>query len=351
MSLPIFKPMKMTDIPVTDAEKYIADDSWVMEQKHDGARALITAIYAEEHRDEKGSLDPRWTFFWQASGGGPLKFAAAAQHMRAIEESLSELFMRENVDKVILDGELMVEEAELRVFDVPYLEYNDSMEPDVTASSTFMVRRNALEELFQYSELTNVKVSYQAETEDEKQGLWALINASGVEGGMVKHLEAPYEPGVRTKHQLKLKLVKSADVIVTSVERKFDHKGMVTHGSAGLAVKITEWQDPKPWLAAPTGRRASSADINAWRDGTKREQAKALAYEYAPREELSVGAASLIGKDLTIDVGDVVEVNYLMWGGAALVQPRIVRKRLPEEKLPQDCTLEQIPAYSRRAVA
>ncbi|QNJ55900.1 DNA ligase [Microbacterium phage Rasputia] len=338
MSLPTLKPMKMTDISLSTVEQYLTDDYWVMEQKHDGARALISWDCSAD------------VFTWQASGGGPLKFAAAAQHMAAIEASLREQFNREDVDRVILDGELIVEEGELRVFDVAYLEYNSRNEPDIEPHYTFESRRSALEELFTYSEAENVRVAYQAVTEDEKRGLWELINAEGVEGAMVKHTDGQYEPGVRTKTQLKLKLVKSADVIVTKVDRKFDHKGMVTHGSADLAVKITEWQDPRPWLASPTGRRASSADINAWRDGTKREQAKALAYEYSPREELSVGAASLIGKDLTIDVGDVVEVNYLYWGGEALVQPRIVRKRLPEEKQPADCVLEQIPAYSRKAL-
>ncbi|AWN07681.1 DNA ligase [Microbacterium phage Hendrix] len=338
--LPTLKPMKMTDIPVTDAEKYLVDDDWVLEQKHDGARALITAVYEEA----PGSEDPRWTFTWQASGGGPLKFAAAAQHMRDIEKSLSEVFLREDVDRVILDGELIVEDGELRLFDVAYLEYNSRNEPDIEPHYFFSQRRAALEELFAHHDYANVKVSHQALTEDEKRRLWAGINYEGVEGGMVKHLDGIYEPGVRTKTQLKLKLVKTADVIVTSVERKFDHKGMVTHGSAGLALRIRPEQDPKPWLSAVTGKRTDAAGH------AKMSPARQLAHAFVPREQISVGAASLIGKDLTIDVGDVVEVAYLYWGGEALVQPRILRKRLVEEKPSEDCWLDQIPAYSRRSV-
>lgn len=337
------KPMKMTDIPVTDFDLYVNDDDWVLEQKHDGARALVHV-----------TVRPAGGYFadWYASGGGPLKFAAAALHFVAIENRLHQLLEDNRIAEAWLDGELMPEEGTLRLFDVPQLVWQDRTRLGVIPSDGYANRRAALYGLQFAPEVgERVQLTYTAMTPEEKLGLWDLINANGVEGGMLKHVLAPYEPGVRTKMQRKLKLVKSADVIVTAVERKFDHKGMVTHGSADLAVTIDEWQDPKPWLAEITGRRASSAEINVWRDGTKAQQAKAMSYEYSPRPTLKVGAASLIGKDLTIDVGDVVEINYLYWGGEAVVQPRIVRKRLAEEKTPEECTLDQIPAYSKLAVA
>lgn len=340
----LIKPMKMTDIPVTDVDLYFDDDDWVMEQKHDGARALVHVVVSD---DGQSSTE------WFASGGGPLKFAAAALHFETLKSELVYLLAENGVQEAWLDGELMPEEGTLRLFDVPMLTWKDMNRIGMHPQDGYANRRATLYGLSMVGSDTSphVHFTYTAMTPDEKRGLWAKINAEGVEGGMLKHVLAPYEPGVRTKMQRKLKLVKSADVIVTSVERRFDHKGMVTHGSADLAVTITEWQDPKPYLAELTGRRASAADINAWRNGTKAQQAKELAYTYAPRPQLKVGAASLIGKDLTIDVGDVVEINYLYWGGEAVVQPRIVRKRLPEEKTPAECTLDQIPAYSKLAVA
>ena len=36
------KPMKMTDIAVTEAPNYLVDNDWALEQKMDGARALVS---------------------------------------------------------------------------------------------------------------------------------------------------------------------------------------------------------------------------------------------------------------------------------------------------------------------
>lgn len=338
------KPMKMTDVSVTTADQYIADDAWVMEQKHDGARALVSWHW-EDPEDMAG------IFSWQASGGGPLKFAAAVQHIAAIEEELRILFNTNNVEAIILDGELMIEEGKLRIFDMPYAVFMDDVLA-IEPSDPFYMRRDQLDELFTFEHPSaRAYPVTQAVDTDAKRLLWERINAAGVEGAMVKRQDAPYEGGVRTKSQLKLKLVKTADVIVTSVERRFDHKGMVTHGSANLAINIRPEQDPAPWRSVVTGKRLTEAAREVLVNGTKAQYARALAHEFDPRKRLPIGAASLIGKDLTIDVGDVVEVNYLYWTGDALVQPRIVRKRTPEEKPADDCWLDQLPVYSRVAVS
>lgn len=336
MTVPAMKPMKMTDIPITDVEKYLSDPAWVLEQKMDGARALV-------------SWAPEEGFTWQASGGGPLKFAAAVQHLPEIEKELLELFEANSVEAAILDGELMTEEGELRIFDVPFLVRPDV--PNAIPMHPYNYRRVLRDSLFGEFYGLRVHPVVTAIGENAKREFWQRINAAGVEGGMLKHVDGIYEPGVRTKSQLKLKLVKTADVIVTSVERKFDHKGMVTHGSADLALHIRPEQDPKPYLNPVTGRRISVDDwVKLTQSEKKSDIAKATGYRMEPRTRLKVGAASLIGKDLTIDVGDVVEVAYLYWGGDALVQPRILRKRLPEEKLSSDCDMDQVPTYSRAEV-
>lgn len=341
MTLPELKPMKMTDVPVISAALYLDDDDWIMEQKHDGARAMVSWDETEG------------AFHWQASGGGPLKFAAAAQHLKNVERDLLALIDASDVRAMVLDGELMTEEGIYRVFDVPYLvqdslESDEPLERDWTRELVSRLLTRSM--LFDGLALEHVVQVYTAFTSEQKRELWEGINAQGVEGGMVKHLKASYEPGVRTKMQRKLKLVKTVDVIVTSVERRFDHKGMVTHGSAGLAVRMQPAQDPRPFQSKVTGKRKTHDEIEEMRQSTKAQRARALAFAFLPRTELPVGAASLIGKDLSIDIGDVVEVNYLYWGGDALVQPRIVRKRLADEKLADDCRIDQIPAYSRAEV-
>ncbi|QGZ16658.1 DNA ligase [Microbacterium phage Dewdrop] len=335
-------PMKMTDIPVTDFDLYVNDDDWVLEQKHDGARALVHVLR---------SGDGGFLFEWFASGGGPLKFAAAALHFEALQTALGRIMADNDIVEAWFDGELMPEEGTLRLFDVPMLLWFENRRLNVYPEDSYANRKFVLTGLeIAQTAAERIEVTYSATTSEEKLELWEKINAAGVEGGILKHVMASYEPGVRSKQYRKLKLVKTADVIVSSVERKFDHKGMVTHGSAGLEVMIRPEQDPRPWISPVAGKRLSDEAIKTLEVGTKAQQARALAHVFSPRDRLPVGAASLIGKDLTIDVGDVVEVNYLYWGGDALVQPRIVRKRLPEEKPADDCWIDQIPAYSRRAV-
>lgn len=145
---------------------------------------------------------------------------------------------------------------------------------------------------------------------------------------------------------MKHKLVKSADVIIRNPTRRFKDNGVVSHGNADLAVTIREEQDPKPWQHPVTGRRLSLPEHDDLRYGSKAQQARAAGYAWKPRTELPVGAASLIGKDLTIEDGDVVEVLYLYaTEDQQVIQPRIVRKRT--DKTPAECDLEQFPPYTR----
>lgn len=337
MPFPLVKPMKMTDIPVTDFEQYVNDDDWVLEQKHDGARALI--YYRSG------------TFLWLASGGGPLKFAAAKLHFAELEKSLQDLANHWEIREAIFDGELMPEDGSLRLFDLPYLHVSSLTMPSVAPENSYTYRRAALVSLMSgLEESERLQLTYSAQTPEEKQALWDRINEAGVEGGMLKHLYAPYESGTRTKMQRKLKLVKSADVVVMAAERKFDTKGMVTHGSADLAVVIDPKTDPRPYRSEVTGKRLSEEEFQALANGTKAQKARALAHTFDPRTMYPIGAASLIGKDHSIGVGSVVEINYLYWTGEGVIQPRIMRKRREEEKLAKDCTIDQLPAYSKAQV-
>jgi hypothetical protein len=136
---------------------------------------------------------------------------------------------------------------------------------------------------------------------------------------------------------------------VMAADLTFDHKGMVTHGSAELGVPIPPEDDPQPWrLFATPSKRLSHLAMEELAHGSTAQAKKALQYVWDPRTMLPIGNASLIGKELTIDVGSVVEVDYLSFSGTALVQPRIVRQRF--DKTADDCEFSQFPVYTRDVV-
>lgn len=325
MTIPTIKPMKLTDMPFESAEQYLSDPDWFLEQKMDGAYALIT-----------WDRDLRRITSWQASGGGPLKFAAAVQWFASLEYALAMILVKADAPSAVFAGELIVETGELHLFDMIWLD------GEVEPSDRYDTRRYWLGRTFEGRDLEGlVKLVGAAGSALAKTELWFAINAGNVEGAVAKRKDGAYEPGLRTKNQIKLKLVKSADVVVTGITNWTS-----TTGSASLGVPITPDQDPQPWKNARGKRDAGGWDLLV-------ECAippKGNGWTYEPRHMLPIGNSSLIGKDRSIEVGSVVEINYLYWTGEAVVQPRIMRKRRAEEKAAIDCTLEQFPTYSRVAV-
>ena len=71
-----------------------------------------------------------------------------------------------------------------------------------------------------------------------------------------------------------------------------------------------------------------------------------LGFIHPNGDRVTISRASMIGKDPTIQVGDVVEVDYLAWTGASLLQPRIIRKRY--DKRAGDCSMDQFAPYTRK---
>lgn len=306
------KAMKLTEVDSTDAEKYITDPDWVIEQKFDGARAILVL--------QDGRIE------WLSGSGKPLKFAAARQHCEAIEQEVlarfGKLSQRNPQARLALDGELMIDSGLFRVFDLPVLE-----------DEPYEFRRKHLRRYFEdfpaegESHLVPVR---QESTESGKRALWQSICEQGVEGAVAKRQDGLYEQGKRVKHQVKLKLVKTADVIVTGITN-----WTKTTGSAELSVTIDPADDPEPWVDA-NGKR------------TAKEPNGRKFWINEPRSIIPIANASLIGKDKTIEYGCVVEVRYLYWTGSSIVQPRIVGRRT--DKTPDECRLDQFPEYSRQEV-
>lgn len=293
-------PMRFQEVGISDAQPYLDDDRWVAEQKFDGTRALAVIT--------PGSVE------YRSGRGGPLAHSAATQHLEGnggISDTLLRLLEDEfgewlDDSEIVLDGEIMIDSGEYRVFDVPYLRFQGQVL--LTPVDPFEVRRAVLDDAELRAELagTPVSVVRQARGHDAKESLLVDVATVGGEGVMLKYLDGMYKPGARVNTVLKVKFVKTADVIVTHVFRPDPR-----HGSISFAVR----------------------EFDA--DGSSRL--------------VDLGACSAIGKP-AVKPGDVIEVAYLYRSpsGGGLVQPRMVRVR--DDKEQEDCTFQQFPAYSRAAV-
>jgi len=288
---------KYTETDVKNADRYITDPQWVMEQKMDGTRGLVVIT--------PGNV------WWPGSGGrNSLSHTAAIQHFPVLNPILQRL-VHENEGELVLDGEIMIRTGEFHVFDLPYMRAGGI--ELIRPTDPLWRRREVMESLeatLQRDHLLNggerpVRVVRQARTTREKAAMWARVVEAGVEGAMVKHVDSTYQPGVRVKDVLKLKLVKTADVVVWKTTR--------TRNDAG--------------------REVGSFYFGVYEGG----------------EFVKLGSCSAIGKPETAE-GDVIEVAYLYRepGEGALVQPRMVQVRT--DKDPMECGFAQFPRYSRDAV-
>lgn len=303
--LPPFKAMTFAE--VSDAETIelmLRDESYVVEQKMDGVRVLA-------------HLGPGWDGpVFSQRDGKPVKFAAAAQHLRRVHAHLPELPFR-----AVVDGELIIATGEYRVFDFflphdPHLNYG--------ARRTQLARRIPENEVVS---LVPIAIGQEA-----KRDLLRRVTEGGGEGVMFKNLMSGYQPGVRVPPFVacKYKLVKDADVFVTSMFRGRNEAGREV-GSCGFAVRVD-----REYVASHSGKYIATGDALTGE----------IDWNYPVW--LPMGACSLIGKP-QVKVGDVITVSYLYRAeNGALIQPRLVRVRT--DKRPEDCTLEQFPAYTREVL-
>lgn len=299
------KTMKLTDVGHNEQTvlKYIADPDWVMQQKFDGTRIMMT------WNAETGVM------LWSNDGLKPVTHAAAKLKLPDLEavlvpvlEKLTELTSGRSDDEISLDGELLIRTGEFLVWDMlyagedrPWFERHE----DLRVFMTFL-NNTKTQDL--------IKMTPTAETRADKEIMWESIKQMNVEGAVSKNRYSHYVPGIRTKEWVKHKLVKTADLVVGDVRRVFKPNSKVV--------------------------KEGSAQLQVFNNGIFQ----------------TLVSASLIGKDLTIAAGDVVEVAYLYREpGGGLVQPRIVRKRWDAasqsgDKSPTDCDFTQFPEYSRDVV-
>ena len=282
----VYEPMKFKETSLSDVGQYAMDDSYVFEQKLDGTRGLAVVT-------ERG-------VWWPGRGGrGALAHTAATQHLPKINPILREM-LGDREGEIIFDGEILTDTGEFRIFDLPSMIVEGYVM--VRPTDSLAVRRSALDVgPAQFESGGPVRLVRQARTEQDKLGLYLDVFNGGGEGVMIKHLGGRYLPGKRSSDMFKAKFVKTADVVVTHVDRPD-----ARHGSARLGV------------FAPSGQL------------------------------VEVGGCSLIGKP-AVEIGDVVEVKYLyMTDAAQLYQARMVRTR--PDKHESECTFGQFRVYSKAVV-
>ena len=281
-------PMQFTEVELWQVEDLIRDPAWVFEQKFDGTRGLCV-------------ISPTGVWWPGRDGFGSLRHTAATQHFASLNPILEKL-LDESVlyGEIVLDGEIMIATGEYHVWDLVYMLENGATLVD-PANSNLNVRRRILESLFERLPQNGpIKLVKQARGPVEKRNLWEAVRQGGGEGIMAKRLDGNYDVGQRVDHTLKLKFVKTADVVVLEVNRP----------------------DPKH----------GNFIIGAFND-------KGVM--------TCIGACSAIGKDPETKVYDVIEIAYLYWTGDCVYQPRMLKIR--KDKSPKECLLSQFPEYNRSA--
>lgn len=301
------KAMTFGSSKVDDIESLIEDENLVLEQKYDGTRALCVV-----RRDVNG-LDIQFL----ARNGHPLKHTAATQHIEGIKRSLHDHFPK--FGETVLDGEIMIDSGAFILFDLPYMEVEGQV--IVKPEMPYRERRQylgAMGAMF----YEPVSVGHMALNPEEKRTLFQAVMDSNGEGVMAKSLVSPYNEGKRVKHSLKVKFVKTADVVVLSVRRERNEEGREI-GSIAFGV-YGECRDC-------TGQPMVGGPCSAC-------EGKGVVLK-------PLGKCSPIGKP-HCEPGDVIEVRYLYrQAGGALVQPTMLMVR--EDREPESCGFDQFKDYSK----
>lgn len=183
------KPMRMESVEPKDAQVLFESGDWVVEQKVDGTRCIITVA------------DDSVTF--TASNGEALKHSASLIHVDSLRRALP-------AGDYTLDGELLWT-GDFWVFDIVSLGGSD------LSAMTASKRRGWLEKTFKTHDFgPQIRLLPQARGLEAKLKLFKQVHDSGGEGIILKHTGKPYEFGKRVTHQLKLKFTKTVDCIVTA---------------------------------------------------------------------------------------------------------------------------------------
>jgi len=272
-SLPV-RPMLAAVVPNDTVASAMLDPEWVAQFKYDGDRVVIEVTDGEIR-------------VLNRQGEAKVKNVGHAQLFP---------FSALHTGRWVFDGEVVG--RTLVLFDLAMA--TDGITTWVDESTPFAVRYWRLRDLTRILELPEVADASKdapvvfaptAGTPADKADFLATAVAEQREGIILRHIRGAYESGRRSSTVIKHKLIKDADVIVTSLHGSKDSATLSVYDAGGVLVEV--------------------------------------------------GAASTIGKG-TVNVNDVWVVTFLYVTDPAhprLVQPRLVSKR--DDKLGADCTIDQ----------
>ncbi len=258
-------------------ETYLTSPSWGAQEKADGHRVLI----------EVNNIDGERIVRVLNRSGEP--------RGHVVPKFITDTFQKVPFTAVF-DGELVgtAPNQRLQLFDFPYAAHGDSI--FCTVTTRYEERYSILSNfMYGWNPNSSIEVLPLAESEDAKRALLEWVDREGREGLVFKNLYDRYRPGARSLGVIKYKFRVDGDVIVLD-------KGV--QGKDNLVLG---------------------------------------AYEPGGTEPIEIGhCTALAGDGDSIQVGEVITVNYVHFSkGKRLVQPTLPRRRVMQDKAPQECTTDQ----------
>lgn len=270
------RPMLATEVTTSRLQALVEDDNARLELKIDGHRVIIHV--------ESGKAKAFGRNGQPSQHEGLLRTRRFAEALAPVNVPL------------VLDCELVGDT--FHVFDLPVAGYP----LDITLSSSFETRREALERLFSFwaPNPALFRLVHSASTTEEKARLAADCVEAQVEGVMAKFRQAPYKQGpTRSPSVLKIKFTKDIELEVTGL--RFE------------------------------GR--DNCILSCYRDG----------------ERVTVGRAKTSARH-SPKIGEVWTVRYLHLGvNGKLVNPRLIRKRTDKDA--SECDYHELVRANKEVIA
>jgi bifunctional non-homologous end joining protein LigD len=206
------KPVVQLATETNDPERYIKDPAWCVEQKFDGHRVLaVVSNNGVSHVQ-----------FYNRQGrpkSVPDQIVSGFRHVA--------LMLRKTNWTVHFDGEVIGNK--FYAFDIPVLIDPSKGEGNALEGMPFDKRRDLLERLHDLfgGEIcrTTIILVPQATSEYDKRTIFEACQQGNREGVMFKRLDARYTAD-RSRDWLKYKFVKTADCVVTELNRNGKYEAM-----------------------------------------------------------------------------------------------------------------------------
>ncbi len=224
--------------------------------------------------------------------------------------------------------------VEVNIFDI--IQY----EGESMINKPFNERRKVIEKIVN-PEKRKIQCAEQITTSDEKkaEAFYKKSLAAGNEGVMMKNLEAPYKPGSRVGHMIKLKpVMKELDLVIVGAE----------WGTG----KRSEWLSSFV-LACRDEETGEFLEIGKVGTGIKEKKEEGVSFDELT-EMIKPLVTSEKGKEVKIKPEIVIEVTYeeiqkspSYSSGYALRFPRL--SRLRDDRAPEECSsLEMVKDFYKK---